>query len=716
MAVIGKIRQRSGLVITLIGISILAFILTDMLSGGNSLFGGSQEQVVGVINGKKVQYAEFDQQVKQVEQNAQAQYGTLTPELKDIVRDQIWQSFFREHVLRKQYKEMHINISPEELTWTEFQAPNVHPVILSSFTNRQTGQVSPELANPQTGALDLGKVLERRRSLPEEQEDQWVELIDKPIIEDLENKKYFSYVSKGNYITTLEAKEEYNATNSNVKGQVVKLDYFSIADSTVNVTDAELEEYLQKHPEDFQLEPYRKLEYVVFDITPTGEDSAAAQDWIKEKTKAFKEAKNDSAFIVNNGGFHDTTYAYRGSFLEVLEDSIFASEPGRVFGPAFDAGGFVSLKVLDIKDDTITHYRASQILVRPEGVTQDDTAAARKKAAEIVADLKNGGDFELAVKEHSTDPNTNTKGGDLGWFSEEASNLPDEVMKKIKNTAVGNYTIVTSPQGVHIVKVTKQPSNKKVRVGQIEREIEPSSKTFSNIESQANEFAGSVTTEEQFTKAADEKGLSKRFAEAVRQGDRVVSGIPDARDVVRWAYNDERKEGDVSEPYPVANSTKLLVARLVTMNDGGTASVEEMRQKLTDLVRNEKKAVMLKKKFEEAMAGANSLQDIATKLGTNVLTIPYQQFNKTNVTSVGPAPTLLGYLYGTEANKISQPVKDKNGVYVFRLDAVEPAKEPTDLAQTKEQKLAELKNSSDIKANDALKEIADIKDYRYKFY
>ena len=202
----------------------------------------------------------------------------------------------------------------------------------------------------------------------------------------------------------------------------------------------------------------------------------------------------------------------------------------------------------------------------------------------------------------------------------------------------------------------------------------------------------------------------------MRQNDRVLSGIQDARDVVKWAYADERKVGDISEPYEAANTTKLIVARVVTKSEKGTATVEDMRQKLTDLVRNEKKAEILRKKFEEAKAGANTLQDIASKLGTNVLALPYQQFNTANVTSIGPAPTLLGYLYGTEANKISDPIKDKNGVYVFKIDAIEKANLPENLDQTKQQLLATLQNSADIKANDALKEVADIKDYRYKFY
>lgn len=713
MAVIGKIRQRSGLVITLIGISIVAFILTDMLSGGNSLF-GSQEQIVGKINGEKVSYQEFDAQFKIIEQNAQAQYGNLSPELKDIVRDQVWESFFRNKVLKGEYDKLNIKVSPQELTWVEFLAPTPHPMIINTFTNPQTGQVSENFATP-TGQLDMAKVLEQRRNLEPEQEDQWVESIDKSIIDDVENKKYFTYVSKGNFVTSLEAKDEFAATNDNVKGQIVKLDYFSISDSTINVTDAELSEYLQKHTEEYQLEASRKLEYAVFDINPTGDDSAAAYKWIYDKTKEFKENKNDSAFIVRNGGYYDTNFVRRGSFLDLYEDSIFAAQPGRVYGPAFDGNGYVVFKVLDVTDDTTTLYRAAQILLRPEGVTKADTIAAQKKASEIIAGLKGGDNFEEAIKEHSTDPNTNQKGGDLGWISEE-SQLPKKLVSAVAKTSVGGYTVVTTTQGVHIIKGTHAPSSKMVRVGQVEREIEPSSKTYSKVSSQANEFAGSTTTEEQFTKGIDDRGLSKRFAESVRERDRVLSGIKDARNVIKWAYGDESKVGDISEPFPVANNTKLVVARLVTKSNKGTATVEDMRLKLTDAVRNEKKAEILRKRFEEAKAEAKTLDAIATKLGTNVLALPSQQFNTASVANVGPAPTLLGYLYGTEAKVISEPIKDKNGVYVFMLDAVEKANVPENLDQVKQQLLDAVKNSSDTRANEALKKNADIEDFRYKFY
>ena len=102
MAVIGKIRQRSGLVIGLIAISLLAFILTDAFSSNGSLF-NNQEFVVGKMKGEKIQYADFDKKLKEYEQNAQRQYGQLSPDLQDIIRDQVWESFFRDIVLQKHY-------------------------------------------------------------------------------------------------------------------------------------------------------------------------------------------------------------------------------------------------------------------------------------------------------------------------------------------------------------------------------------------------------------------------------------------------------------------------------------------------------------------------------------------------------------------------------------------------------------------------------------
>lgn len=716
MAVIGKIRQRSGIVIGIIALSLLAFILTDAFNSNSSFF-NNQEFVVGKMKGEKIAFADFDKKVKEYEQNYQNQYGQLSPDLQDIIRDQVWETFVRDIVLKKQYDKMHLEISPEELTWIEFQAPTPHQLVANYFTNPQTGQVFEQFMNPANGQLDLSKALNYRQNMQEQEEQQWVEYIDKGIMDDAVNKKYFTYVRQGNFVNSLEAKEEFAAANNTLKGQFVALNYYTIADSTIKVTDAELAEYLQKHKEEFKQEASRKIEYVAFDINPSGKDSANAFDWAADKTKAFKETKNDSAFISNNGGVYDTTFLRRGNFVDQFEDTLFAAEPGRVIGPAFIQGEYVIYKVLDSKADTISYYRAAHILLRPEGATKEDTANARKKAADLLAEIRGGKDFAQAVKEQSLDPNTNSKGGDLGWIEQGTKRLPDALVKAIEKGSKGEYAIATSTQGIHIVKITHNPSRRMVRVGEIARAIEPSNETYNAIIAEANEFAGSVTnSEELFNKTIEERGFNKRFAENVKSRDRVLGGLNNARKVIMWAFDEEREVGETSQPFEVDDNSKLVVARLVAASEEGTAKVEDVREKLEEAVRKQKKAEQLKQKIEEARNGAANLADIAAKLGVPVLDVPYQTFNTNVVASAGPAPTLLGYMFGSETKKIQGPVKDNNAVYLFVVESIEEAKMPEKLDDIKQRQLAQVNNTSDVQANKALKEMADIKDMRYLYY
>lgn len=720
MAVIGKIRQRSGLIIGFIAFSLLAFILSDALNKNPFLKGN--DTVVGEMGGKKIEYEDFDKLVKEYESNLRAQMGGEIPEeYKTFAYDQAWEKFIRRNVLENEYKDLYIKISPEELTWTEFKAPTPHPVIERNFVDQQTGQARPQLANQATGQLDLSKVLALRQQMEENSNDesQWIQYIDEPIIEDLENKKFFSYVRKGKFVSTLEAKVDFVESSTNLTAKAVQLNYFTIPDSTVKVTDAELEEYLQKHADLFKQEASRKLEYIVFDILPSAEDTAAALKWAQDRAKGFATTTDDTSYAESNGGFLDTNFKRRGMFPDDIEDSLFSSTKGTVVGPVYAANGsFYVYKLIDTKTDTVMYYRASHILLRPDGVTKEDTANARKKAADYLAQIRKGDKtFKQLVKEVSLDPGSNAKDGDLGWFDKDFIRYPKSLIDAAIRTGKGDYTIVTSGQGVHIVYVTKSPTNKMVQVAEISREVEPGTESLKEISRKANEFAGSVNNDEKlFNDAIEKNKLNKRFAEKVGQADKILPGIKDARQVVMWAFNEDRKVGETSEPFDVDGNTKILVARLVAIREKGTSKVEDVRPKLEEEVRKNKKAEQLRQKMEEAMKGASNVQQIAEKLGVQPLDISYQLFNNNSVTSVGNEPRLLGYLFGSEKKKIVGPIKGSSGVYVFIVENVEEQKAPQDLSEAKQRILNQATGSADMRINDALRKAADIQDFRYKFF
>ena len=79
--------------------------------------------------------------------------------------------------------------------------------------------------------------------------------------------------------------------------------------------------------------------------------------------------------------------------------------------------------------DSFTEIKASHILIDPKktaeklkaagqkNVTdQQADAAAKKKADELLQQVKTGADFAKLAKENSDDPGSAPKGGDLGWF------------------------------------------------------------------------------------------------------------------------------------------------------------------------------------------------------------------------------------------------------------------------------------------------------------
>ena len=64
MATLERIRQRSGVLLIVIGLAMLAFILTDLFSSGNSVLQGDIN-VVGEINGVEIDAREFSQRIDQ---------------------------------------------------------------------------------------------------------------------------------------------------------------------------------------------------------------------------------------------------------------------------------------------------------------------------------------------------------------------------------------------------------------------------------------------------------------------------------------------------------------------------------------------------------------------------------------------------------------------------------------------------------------------------
>ena len=123
--------------------------------------------------------------------------------------------------------------------------------------------------------------------------------------------------------------------------------------------------------------------------------------------------------------------------------------------------------------------RASHILLslKPEA-PDSEVQAVTKKANEIIAAAKAGGDFSLLALENSKDPSVKTNRGDLYYFS--AGRMVPSFEDAVYGLKVGEIspTPIRTPYGLHVVKIVdRKPSSGEVRCGHIMIRLEKAEPT-----------------------------------------------------------------------------------------------------------------------------------------------------------------------------------------------------------------------------------------------
>ncbi len=108
------------------------------------------------------------------------------------------------------------------------------------------------------------------------------------------------------------------------------------------------------------------------------------------------------------------------AFADLIRDM----KPGDVSAPLRGPSGFQLLKLVEIRDSAksearmVTEFKARHILIRSTDATSD--ADAKAKAATLAARIAGGADFAQVARDESQDQTTGGKGGDLGWFPQDA--------------------------------------------------------------------------------------------------------------------------------------------------------------------------------------------------------------------------------------------------------------------------------------------------------
>jgi peptidyl-prolyl cis-trans isomerase D len=704
MATIGKIRERSGIVIIVIGIAMIGFIATDFISNGFKIRGGGQKGI-GMVYSEDIQPEEFQQSYENALTNQRQQMGP-NAEISSFVQGQVsgrvWDQIVNSRILMREANMLGLEVSGDEIRYEALKA-DPHPLLVQAFTGGDPTKYDK---------AQIKSFFDNFSSQPEEMQLNWSRFENEFVVQRISDK-LSALVNSSVFVTDLEAAENFKVQNQTVSFQYVPLFLNSIKDEQVQIDDADYQKYYDAHKEEFKKNEGRSFQYVEFSIQPTKSDSIIARDWMAKQQERFSKTTNDSAFVAGAGNSTYTgQYLPRGSYPAEVEDQIFSADSGTVIGPVYQKGNFVLVKVKGSKPDSLYSFHASHILVRPEGATDADTAAAMKKAQNLVARIKAGEDFSKLATEESQDPGSASKGGDLGWFREG-------VMVKNFNNAVktmhkGDVRIVKSEFGIHIIKATSDPSKKLVLAAMLEKPVTAGSATVQAGYNQASKFRTSVNNLDDFNAATKKMGITARVAENIGPNEYNIAGLDNPRDLIRWAYNDDTKVGDITDPRQVGS--KYIVAILTKKTEEGYQELSEVKDQIKPMVINEKKKEMLADKLKEAMQKNNNLASLATAVQSNVNTVQSVTFANPTIPNMNNEVKLVGYAFGSPKGKVTGPIEGESGSFVIQVTEINDIQPPKNMDQQRQQMQQQISTNAITSAMDALKQLAKVKDYRYLYY
>ena len=703
MAALQSIRNRGKLIAIAVGAALLAFILGDFLNSSYSIFGQNQFNM-GEVNGETISYQDFMEKVNERENFIKlvTNQSTLSGDMQDQIREYVWEDMIRENVIGVNAKKLGIAASDDELI-NMIKTGNVTQTIRQLFANPQTGMYDPSIV--------MSFLSDQRQETRAANQFVW-DYLERELRENRVSSKYFNMIASGLCVTTSEVEQEFadRTTISDVK--FVSLPYSDVKDEEIQVSESELNQYYNENRKLFERDAEtRDVNYVAFEVVASQKDSTYSLDIINGLKNDFASTNEVVSFINSKSDVQYTDINYnKGEISDATVDSLmFAEQPGFVYGPYIDGGYYKVARLIDIKNlpDSV---KASHILVAYR--QGEDTTVARQKADSLLTVIKSGIDFGALAMEVSDDQGSAADSGNLGWITDRVNFIP-EFKDACFATEKGKITTVTTMYGVHIIKVfDKTQPKKKVNVGFLQIEIEPSNETRQQAYAQASKFAANTREVSKFTEAANAAGLSLRVAPGLTSDTRYIPGISNSREFVRWAF-DAEKSKEVSDVMDFDG--RLVVAAVVGVHPKGIAPMSAIKSSVQS-------EVIAKKKGEKILA------DLASKNTSNVddlaaqVNRPVQEASNISLTSVQMGgnydPAVVAVAASLDKNQVSKPIAGKTAVYVIQNVNKTPAQpiQPVNVDTDRNAMQRDLSSRASYQAYNALIKMANIVDERYKFF
>lgn len=706
MATIERIRQRSGLLIVVVFVALLAFLLGDLFKSGGSKFFGDPN-VIGSVNGIELSRQEVSQKMEELRSgNPETYANTSTIQLANFV----WTNFLSDAILGQELDASDMNVSEQEIYLDIINNPNIR----QSFSGAN-GQFDENMFKSYLAQVRENKDADAQSS---EMWTQWLSF-ESAVVNQAKNFKFTNAIEKALFMPKSLVEAEFARSDAQHPAQYVYLPYIDVNEDEIDVTEADAKKYYNANKSDFEQKDGRNIEYINFPLAPSQADRDALQAELAALSLEWFSAEDDSVFVNLHSDVrfvpeYFTIDQLVGTGIDTLVDG---QDIGYQKGPINFGDAFSVVKLVD-KKMLADSVQARHILIPYAGATRVDPAItrtpleAKNLADSLFAYIKdNPKQWESISQEFSSDVVAKEKGGDLGYFSRGMMAKPFENFCYFGKK--GDLGMIPTEFGFHIIEITDQRgANQAYKVGQVIRQVLPSEETIQALYGKASSYAAAAQSSEDYRALAIEQGLALRPARNLGQFEEIVPGLGTSRRVVRWAWNEDREVGNIGL---LENDGKGYVVTILTDKlEEGTTPFEAVQAQCTEAAKKEAKKAILSAKLNEALEGAGTIQEVANAVSKEVRTLNFK-VSQRNIAGIGNEAAVVGAICGLNPGELSEVIAGESGIFVAITQPAQPA--PTvDFTNQASSTQLSLRNLVSSQAYNALKDNAAIEDKRHLMF
>ncbi len=709
MAVIQKIRDKyAKLAGFIIALALVGFLLMDAGDNLRKIFSGSE--YVAKVNGEKIDPKEYAERINEYESLYEVMGNKIDDNTRAQIHDQVLRELIFEKITQEDMEELGVTITKEEEK-EMITGSNPDPLVMQFplFRNPESGQFDPQyLMAFEKKQLPPSAQAEKAM----EQWQQFKNYIKRNRLMQKYNSLFASSVYTPKFVLTKGIKDQ----NYTASIRYVKIPFTAVNDNEVKVTDADLKDYIGKHPAQYRIEePTRSIEYVAFDLKPSAADTSRALTGLQQIKGEFASTTDDESFVNRNSDEqYQGAFVNKKTFMSSYSDSILSQPVGTVYGPYFENNAYKLTKVVSkasLPDSVTVRHILVKTKDRGNEVLADSIAKRKIDSVELA--IKSGADFKQMVDKYTDDAGSKDKAGEYVFTLQDRPNLSKEFADVAFDGKAGDKKIVKVENdnyaGYHYIEVVKQQAiQPAAKLATVSKSVESSDETMNTAFAKANEFAGNNANAKAFDEAVKKQGLNKLEAQNVKVNDFIMPGLGSSREIIRWMY--EAKVGDVS---PVFNPEgRYVIAKLSAIQDKGLMQVDASnRASIESLVKAEKKAALIAQKYKSS----TSIDALSQAAQQPVLNLDSFNAASSYLPGLGFEPKVVGYSFydGLKPNALSPAIKGSDGVFfialVSRNQNAVTNEDPMQLQQMQMMQQMQMKNSISGMLQETMRRNAEIK-------